>query len=328
MYDMKATKLIAIIAAAAMLAACSSDGTSPEYNTPASASFSGGITNTRTSISSNVATWKANDAIGITAAANGGGATNYTNEKYIAVSPGSSTTFNYNSDNAGKQIFYQDANTVNFTAYYPFKGTADGASGTDNTGNSGTTGPYISYTIQSTDETTDKQPTIDYLYASTPNVASRTGVNFTFNHMMSELTLQFSSSLLSVANQSFTVSGVNFLTGMFNTATGVAAINGSTASSLTLTTDGTGASTIIVYPNSALKTGMIVEVKISGVTYKANLDFTAINPAVGEGSATDGMLPGKNYTFNITVNATGLTVNGQSISGWTQVSNNVSAAAE
>jgi|WetSurMetagenome_2_1015567.scaffolds.fasta_scaffold32679_2 hypothetical protein len=325
---MKATKLITIMFAAATLAACSSDGTAPVDNTPASASFSGGIANTRTSISSNTATWNTGDAIGITATANGGGATNYTNEKYTAASAGASTTFNYNSDNAGKQIFYQDDNTVNFTAYYPFKGTANGVSGTGSDGTG--TGTYISYTIQSTDETTSTQPNIDYLFATTPNVTSRNGVSFTFNHMMSELTLKFTSGSgsLSVANQGFKVSGVNFLTGMFNTATGVAAINGSTASSLSLATDASGSSTMIVYPNSALKSGMIVEVTISGVTYKASLDFTGINPAVGEGSATDGMLPGKNYTFNITVNATGLTVNGQSISGWTAVSNNISATAE
>jgi len=326
---MKATKLIAIMSAAVMMAACSSDGTSPVDNTPVSASFSGGITNTRTSISSNTATWNANDAIGITAAsAVNGGATNYTNEKYTAASTGSSTAFNFNSDNAGKQIFYQDDKAVNFTAYYPFKGTSDGVSGTGSDGTG--TGTYISYTILSTDETTSSQPNIDYLFATSPNIASKSSVSFTFNHMMSELTLNFKSGSgsLSVANQSFTVSGVNFLTGMFNTATGVAAVNGSTSSSLALTADATGSSTMIVYPNSALKTGMIVEVKISGVTYKALLDFTGINSAVGEGSATDGMLPGKNYTFNITVNASGLSVVSSSIGGWTAVTNNINATAE
>jgi hypothetical protein len=309
---MKVTTIISILAAGVIMASCSSDGASPVNTTPVAANFSGGIKNTRTLISSNTATWVAGDAIGITATSTG--STNYSNEKYTAAAANASTTFSFSS---GKQIYYQDSKTVDFTAYYPFMdGTETGSlKGAYSTG-------VITKTITSTDETTANQTNIDYLYAANSSVTSGSSVGFTFNHKMCELTLTFlpGNGSIDVSNVSYSLSaGDVYPTGTFTTTTGMAV--GSTTKGTITGVSATGSSTstsstLILFPTPSTVTAASVTLSatISGITY------TAILPITSDGASTNsGMVSGNNYQFNITVNASGLSVSSSSIGAWNSV---------
>jgi hypothetical protein len=309
---MKATTIISILAAGAIMASCSSDGSSPENTTAVAANFSGGINNTRTSISANTATWVAGDAIGITASSSG--STNYHDEKYTAAASGASTTFSFSS---GDQIYYKDNNAVDFTAYYPFM------DGTESSSLKGTySGGTITKTIASSDETTANQTNIDYLYATKGGVASGGSIGLTFNHKMCELTLNFlpGNGSIDVSSVSYSLSaGDVYPTGTFNTTSGVAvgsATKGTiTGVSATGTTTSTS-STLILFPTPSTVTAASITLSatISGVTYTATLPITSDGA-----STTSGMSSGNNYQFNITVNASGLSVSSSSIGAWTSV---------
>ena len=318
---MKTTKVISILAVGAIMASCSSDGSSPVNTTPVAANFSGGINNTRTLISSNTATWVTGDAIGITSSSTG--ATKYSNEKYTAAGSGASTTFSFSS---GTQIYYQDDKTVDFTAYYPFM------DGSESGSLKGTySGGTISKTITSADETTANQTNIDYLYATKSGVKSGSGIDLTFNHEMCELTLKFlpGNGSIDVSSVSYSLSaGDVYPSGTFNTTTGLAvgsATKGTiTGVSATGTTTSTS-STLILFPTPSTVTAASITLSatISGITYTATLPITSDGA-----SATSGMVSGNNYQFNITVNASGLSVSSSSIGAWNSVTaTSVSAAS-
>jgi hypothetical protein len=276
---MKATTFISILAAATILAACGSDeGTSVEDMSSA-VTFSGGIS-TRASGTS----WISGDLVSITAAAENSGATNYSNEEYTSDASGN---FTYTS---GAEIYYKDSNAVDFTAYYPFSGTAGTAAGT------------VSKTVAATDESSTGQPAIDYLWAQKTDVAKGATVTFAFTHKMSELTLKFISGtgLPDVTSLSYTLSGI-ILAGTFIPSTGVAATSGTTTGSLTMSSVNT-TSTLILFPNASTQTASL-SVTSGSVTYTSSFTVPI-------------MTSGNNYEIDVTVNKTGLSVSGSTITNW------------
>jgi|WetSurMetagenome_2_1015567.scaffolds.fasta_scaffold171720_2 hypothetical protein len=285
---MKAKTILSILAAAAILGACNSDeSTSVDNNTTSAVKFSGGIKGTRASGT----TWTNGDLVGITAAAVNSGATNYANEEY---SSNASGTFTYQ---AGDEIYYKDANAVDFTAYYPFITTSK----------AGTAPANVSKTIMATDESTTGQPAIDYLWAKEPGVAKGTTVTFKFAHEMSELTLKFIQGTGSpdFTSLSYKLDGI-ILAGTFNPSTGVAATIGTTTGSLMMSgVSGvsTASSTLILFPSS-LTSLATLSVTSGGVTYTA-ASFTVPTMAAGN-----------NYEIDVTINKTGLSISGSTITNW------------
>jgi len=278
---MKTKTIISILATAAALAACSSNDSTPVDNSKEAVSFSGGI-GTRAAGTS----WTNGDLIGITAKSENSGTTNYANEEYSSDASG---VFSYKS---GSEIFYEDANSVDFTAYYPFSGTASTAVG------------VVSKTIAATDESSTGQPAIDYLWAQKTNVAKGTSVTFAFSHEMSELTLKFISGTgsPSVTNVGYTLGGI-VLSGTFDTSAGTAAISGSTTGSLAISGVNTS-STLILFPNATAQTATLT------VTVGSNT-YTASSVAIPV------MAAGKNYEIDVTLNNTGMSASASTITDWT-----------
>jgi hypothetical protein len=280
---MKARTIISIMATAALLAACSSNDSTPVDNKPVAVNFRGGI-GTRVS----GAKWDGGELIGISALSESGGATKYANEEYTSDNEG---VFSFKS---GSEIFYEDANPVDFTAYYPFAGSTGTAAG------------VASKTIAATDESTTGTPTpqsqIDYLWATTSKVAKGTSVTFAFSHEMSELTLKFISGTGApvVTNLGYTLSGI-ILNGNFDTSTGTATC-GSTTGSLAMSGVNTQ-STLILFPDASAQTASLT-VTIGSNSYSAT------------GITIPAMVAGKNYELDITLNNTGMSASASTISNW------------
>jgi len=276
---MKAKTFLLILTVATTLAACNSDESTSVDNSTSAVKFTGGI-NTR--VSGTV--WTSGDSIGITAAAENSGTTNYTNEEYTSDASGN---FTYKS---GDEIYYKDANAVDFTAYYPFSGTA------------GTAASTVTKTISATDESSTDKPAIDYLYATKTGVAKGTTVTFAFAHKMSELTLKFISGTGSpdVTSLSYTLSGI-ILAGTFIPSTGVAATSGTTTGSLSMSSVNTS-STLILFPNSSTSSASL-SVTSGSVTYTASFTVPI-------------MTSGNNYEIDVTMNKTGLSISSSTITDW------------
>jgi hypothetical protein len=276
---MKAKTVLLILATATTLVACNSDESTSVDNSTSAVKFSGGIS-TRASGTA----WTSGDLVGITAAAENSGTTNYTNEEYTSDASGN---FTYKS---GDEIYYKDTNAVDFTAYYPFSGTV------------GTAASTVTKTISATDESSTGKPAIDYLWAQKTDVAKGTTVTFAFAHKMSELTLKFISGTGSpdVTSLSYTLSGI-ILTGTFIPTTGVAATSGTTTGSLSMSSVNTS-STLILFPNSSTSSATM-SVTSGSVTYTASFTVPI-------------MTSGNNYEIDVTMNKTGLSISKSTITDW------------
>ena len=115
---MKAKTIFMATLAAAVLTACNNDENTVIDIGASQATFTAAIdgqVNTR----AYDRTWEAGDAIGISGIS--GGIT-YTNVQYITDSDGTSGNFTVGTQ--GNEIYYQDDNSVTFTAYYPWANLA------------------------------------------------------------------------------------------------------------------------------------------------------------------------------------------------------------
>ena len=259
---------------------------------PVAAQFSASISDVLETRASGTS-WDEGDAIGITASGNDD-MTAYTNMKY--------TTTDGDGNFTGTTIYFQNTGNVTFSAYYPFTGTEKTAAGT------------INNNTKATNQTADAQKNIDYLYATAEDKSySSNTVAFQFAHKMSEITLTFKAGKdIAISDiTEYTISGLK-MTGTFNTATGVAATaTDASAEYLTMSVTsltGTEATVapVILYPQAA--TGVKLSIALGGQKYGCDLTV-----------ADNALKAGNNYTFAITINKTGLTVNKAEISNWNPV---------
>jgi len=192
--------------------------------------------------------------------------------------------------------YYLTGNTT-FSAYYPFQGEK------------GTSAGKITTDITSYYESNQKN--IDYMFATASGTAAKPAVTFTFSHAMSMIKLNFVSGTggTDVSSLSYTISNIK-TGGTFDTTTGTA--TGATDGSLEM--DNINAtSSLIIWPQAA--TSAKLDVTIGGVVYSTTLSL----PALAASTV---------YTYNVTVNQTGLQVSGATITGWTAgTSTDVSASA-
>lgn len=285
-------KYIYLAAAAFMLAACNNDEMPATADTDVALKVNAAIGSVSTRATGTK--WTNGDQIGITTTSDT--RTKYSNVPYEC----NGAAFNAVSE----IIYFQDAQEVTFSAYYPYD--EDGG--------------IIENTISAADQAAGSQPQIDYLFAAgaTASKADPT-VNFTgdqaFSHRMSQITLTFINGddvTLDGKLTDYTLGGL-MMEGSFDTATGEAKATGTQAADLTIdlsnvtTAEGKyTAASLILFPQAAATASLSLTVE--GVTYTATLTIPG-----GELQAGD------NYLFPVTVNKTGLRVGTAEIKDWTDV---------
>lgn len=287
---MKHYLVTATVVAALALAGCEKDETNSE---PVAARFTAGIAGQGLSRAAGTA-WTSGDQIGVTGTS---GSKAYLNIMYDAAESASEAGFTV-VDKA-KAIYFQDANEVEFKAYYPFAGTEE------------TAATAVSKTIGTNDQTPAGQPDIDFLYGTGTGSKAAPTVAFTFTHRMSKLTLTFLAGADTKLSDmtGYTVKGLK-MEGTFDPATGIATADASaSATDLTMTTSGiTGdsyTSSLILFPQGAAANSVKVEVTLGGQVFTAPLAIT-----------DNELEASNNYTFNVTVNKTGLSITPAKIEDW------------
>lgn len=296
----------AIMGSVLFLMACNNDELD---NRPVAAQITADIEQsvaTRTTVGEKGGTvWESDDEIGITTSGNG--EKEYTNIKYTA-------TTKYGNF-GGTPIYFQKAGQeVTFTAYYPFSGDEN-----EIPNKTGILENETSAVNQDATGTHSKQSKIDYLWATKTGSNESEKINFLFKHCMSQITLIFQDGLdTEVSNiTAYSINGL-VLKGTFNTANGDATYKKEEkAEELRFTnidapTSEEALPSLIFYPQENV-TNVTLSITLDGQPYSCKLDFSKFNKP-------NELEAGNNYTFTITVNKTGMTVNISNIESW--ISNN------
>lgn len=289
------TRFFAFAALALTLAACNNDNENLNDGSVA-AKFIADIT-PATRVNSEGTDWTEGDPIGVT----GAGFTNvpYKREYGMFVPDGT-------------VIYFDDTETHTFHAYYPYQ--AEGGTVTVSTA-------------------ADKQGTgIDFLFASgatgdthNPEVSftdktDKGGPDNSFQHCMSLIKFTFKAGDGIIFNgmepADYTLDGLKH-EGTFDTATGTTAVTAASESPITMQLGGATTSQVIILPQG-VTTSLDLTVSFNGLDYTTTLP----NPSKPEANQFSA---GYAYTYNITLNNKGITVEEPEITPWEPGdSNNVS----
>lgn len=289
------TRFFAFAALALTLAACNNDNENLNDGSVA-AKFIADIT-PATRVNSEGTDWTEGDRIGVT----GAGFTNvpYKREYGMFVPDGT-------------VIYFDDTETHTFHAYYPYQ--AEGGTVTVSTA-------------------ADKQGTgIDFLFASgatgdthNPEVSftdktAEGGADNSFHHRMSLIKFTFKAGDGLIFNgmepADYTLDGLKH-EGTFDTATGTTAVTAAVESPITMQLGGATTSQVIILPQG-VTTSLDLTVSFNGLDYTTTLP----NPSKPEANQFSA---GYAYTYNITLNNKGITVEEPEITPWEPGdSNNVS----
>lgn len=298
------TRLLALATLALTLAACSNDD---ENNNQIAARFSAEISDATLTRAAGTS-WHENDEIGITATKNAA-MSQYTNVKYI--------TEKNDGNFTGSPIYFQNNQNVTFTAYYPFSGTE------------GNPAEKLTTKTEATNQTPTNQKNIDFLFAEAQDKnCNNANVAFEFHHKMSQITLTFIAGdgiSFSDTKISYSLEGLR-MSGEFDTSNGTATATGTATETLTindviLSSTPAIVAPVILYPQNITEVNGTNQIKLSvildGQTYSCDLEIDK-----EEGSGTEKLTEleaGNNYTFEITINKTGLTLDKSDIIGWNSV---------
>ena len=310
---MKAKTIFMATLAAAVLTACNNDENTVIDIGASQATFTAAIdgqVNTR----AYDRTWEAGDAIGISGIS--GGIT-YTNVQYITDSDGTSGNFTVGTQ--GNEIYYQDDNSVTFTAYYPWANLAADAT-----------------TIAADTRAQASQSDFDFLWSRQTGSKATTNVQFLFAHKMAKLVLTIQKgddvSYQEVQDAVLSLRGFKY-NGTFNVTDGTA-----TATGDNLTADWTFAGnstetgynaplskddaaetvsyTLILFPQE-FSSPLPITATLTGMqSFSATLDFTAANVDAGDTDAKNEWVAGRQYNLSVTLHKTDITVDGCTIQGW------------
>ena len=280
------TRFFAFAALALTLAACNNDNENLNDG-PVAAKFIADIT-PATRVNSEGTDWTDGDRIGVT----GAGFTNvpYKRENGKFVTDGTT-------------IYFNDTETHTFHAYYPYQ--SDGGTVTVNTA-------------------ADKQgPGIDFLFASgatgntrSPEVSftdktDKGGEDNSFHHRMSLIKFTFKPGDGLIFNgmepADYTLDGLKH-EGTFDTATGTTAVTAAVESPITMQLGGATTSQVIILPQG-VTTSLDLKVSFNGLDYTTTLP----NPSKPEANQFSA---GYAYTYNITLNNKGITVEEPEITPW------------
>ena len=289
------TRFFAFAALALTLAACNNDNENLNDG-PVAAKFIADIT-PATRVNSEGTDWTEGDRIGVT----GAGFTNVPykreNGKFVT---------------DGTVIYFDDTEAHTFHAYYPYQ--AEGGTVTVSTA-------------------ADKQGTgIDFLFASgatgdthNPEVSftdktDKGGPDNSFQHCMSLIKFTFKAGDGIIFNgmepADYTLDGLKH-EGTFDTATGTTAVTEAAESPITMQLGGATTSQVIILPQG-VNSSLELKVSFNGLDYTTTLP----NPSKPEANQFSA---GYAYTYNITLNNNGITVEEPEITPWEPGnSNNVS----
>lgn len=280
------TRFFAFAALALTLAACNNDNENLNDG-PVAAQFIADIT-PATRVNSEGTDWTDGDRIGVT----GAGFTNVPykreNGKFVT---------------DGTVIYFDDTETHTFHAYYPYQ--AEGGTVTVSTA-------------------ADKQGTgIDFLFASgatgdthNPEVSftdktDKGGPDNSFQHCMSLIKFTFKAGDGIIFNgmepADYTLDGLKH-EGTFDTATGTTAVTAAVESPITMQLGGATTSQVIILPQE-VNSSLELKVSFNGLDYTTTLP----NPSKPEANQFSA---GYAYTYNITLNNKGITVEEPEITPW------------
>lgn len=242
--------------------------------------------------------WTANDAIGITAT-HTDGTKLLDNAHYLT--PDGNGKFEAED---GSVLYFTDNSEVGFTAYYPWTAPDELENGIIQIDG-----------IDATNQTPEKQPEIDFLFATATGSAANPDVKLQFRHCMSRIVLRFlpGDGIATLDDIEYTLYGMTW-DGTFNTLTGEAKGKGPFTNILTLTVPGDGAaelsSPLILFPMLDNDQRSLT-LTMRGTTYAATYQLPQ-NPQ----NNVRGLFAGHSYTYNVRINNTTMTISQATISDW------------
>lgn len=280
------TRFFAFAALALTLAACNNDNENLNDG-PVAAQFIADIT-PATRVNSEGTDWTDGDRIGVT----GAGFTNvpYKRENGKFVTDGTT-------------IYFNDTETHTFHAYYPYQsdgGTVSVSTAADKQGSgidflfaSGATGDTHNPEVSFTDKTAEG------------------GADNSFHHRMSLIKFTFKAGNGIIFNgmepADYTLDGLKH-EGTFDTATGTTAVTEAAESPITMQLGGATTSQVIILPQG-VNSSLELKVSFNGLDYTTTLPNPS-KPKANQFSA------GYAYTYNITLNNKGITVEEPEITPW------------
>lgn len=289
------TRFFAFAALALTLAACNNDNENLNDG-PVAAKFIADIT-PATRVNSEGTDWTDGDRIGVT----GAGFTNvpYKRENGKFVTDGTT-------------IYFNDTETKTFNAYYPYQ--SDGGTVTVNTA-ADKQGPGIDFLFASGAKGSTRSPEVSFT-----DKTDKGGEDNSFHHRMSLIKFTFKAGDGIIFNgmepADYTLDGLKH-EGTFDTATGTTAVTAAVESPITMQLGGATTSQVIILPQG-VTTSLDLTVSFNELDYTTTLP----NPSKPEANQFSA---GYAYTYNITLNNKGITVEEPEITPWEPGnSNNVS----
>lgn len=282
------TRFFAFAALALTLAACNNDNENLNDG-PVAAKFTADIyESVSTRVNQDGTDWTDGDRIGITGAG-------FINIPYVRES-GQFVP-------EDKTIYFNDTETKTFNAYYPYQsdgGTVSVSTAADKQGSgidflfaSGATGDTHNPEVSFTDKTAEG------------------GADNSFHHRMSLIKFTFKAgdglSFNETEPASYTLEGLKH-EGTFDTATGTTAVTAAAESPITMQLGGATTSQVIILPQG-VTTSLDLKVSFNGLDYTTTLP----NPSKPEANQFSA---GYAYTYNITLNNKGITVEEPEITPW------------
>lgn len=280
-------KIILLAAATFSLAACNNDDVYVDQ--PVAAEITATIGSSVTTRASETS-WANGDEIGVTMSGR------YFNIKYV--------TNSGDGNFEGASIYFKNKREPEtFTAYYPFAGTP------------GEPLTLIEASTEAEFQTSEKQPKIDFLFASKENVSGeQPKVKFDFSHQMCQLTFTFKNGSGADVSKlsSYSVEGM-ILDGTFNPSDGVCAVNeDAEAKSLNIDladvelVSEKALAPLIVFPQAVADKTVTLKIKDNdGQDYACSLNFE-----------NNRLEAGYNYKWTVTVNKTAMSVEKSEIVDW------------
>ena len=280
------TRFFAFAALALTLAACNNDNENLNDG-PVAAKFIADIT-PATRVNSEGTDWTDGDRIGVT----GAGFTNvpYKRENGKFVTDGTT-------------IYFNDTETHTFNAYYPYQ--SDGGTVTVSTA-ADKQGADIDFLFASGAKGSTRSPEVSFT-----DKTDKGGEDNSFHHRMSLIKFTFKPGDGLIFNgmepADYTLDGLKH-EGTFDTATGTTAVTAAVESPITMQLGGATTSQVIILPQG-VTTSLDLTVSFNGLDYTTTLP----NPSKPEANQFSA---GYAYTYNITLNNKGITVEEPEITPW------------
>ena len=283
------TRFFALATLALTLAACNNDNENLNNDGPVAAKFTADIyESVSTRVNQDGTDWTDGDRIGVT----GAGFTNvpYKREKGKFVTDGTT-------------IYFNDTETHTFNAYYPYQ--SDGGTVTVSTA-ADKQGPGIDFLFASGATGDTHNPTVSFT-----DKTDKGGEDNSFHHCMSLIKFTFKAGEGIIFNgmepADYTLEGLKH-EGTFDTATGTTAVTATSNTPITMQLGGATTSQVIILPQ-VVNSSLELKVSFNGLDYTTTLP----NPSKPEANMFSA---GYAYTYNITLNNMGITVEEPEITPW------------